>query len=50
MNDSIKEIVTEFQIYGDFISGEPYGSGHINDTFSVLINQAGTTVRYILEQ
>lgn len=39
-----------FQIQGDFLSGAPYGSGHINDTYAVVASQAGTPVRYILQR
>jgi len=47
---NIKEVVNFFQIYGDFISAEPYGSGHINDTFLVNINQSGKCVQYIAQR
>lgn len=43
----LREIGSHFQIYGDFVSGAAYGSGHINDTFVVTYDQAGTQVRYI---
>ncbi len=36
-----------FQIPGDYAGGEPYGSGHINDTYLVRYVQGGKTVRYI---
>lgn len=51
MNHSIlKKIVDQFAIPADFISAQPYGDGHINDTFLVTCNQAGTPVRYILQK
>jgi aminoglycoside phosphotransferase (APT) family kinase protein len=40
----------QFQIYGEFLHAEPYGSGHINDTYCALFDQAGTQVRYILQR
>ncbi|MDH5405476.1 MAG: aminoglycoside phosphotransferase family protein [Candidatus Aminicenantes bacterium] len=43
----LREIGSHFQICGDFVSGIAYGPGHINDTFAVTYNQAGTLVRYI---
>jgi len=46
----IKEISGKFPIYGDFISAAPYGSGHINDTYAVAFNQAGTSIRYIFQR
>jgi hypothetical protein len=43
-------ILSEFRIHGQFVSVESYGSGHINDTYCVVFNQAGTPVRYILQR
>jgi hypothetical protein len=40
----------QFQIVGEFRTAEPYGSGHINDTYAVTYNQAGTPVRYIFQR
>ena len=36
-----------FTILGNFVKAEPCGSGHINDTYAALYDQAGTPVRYI---
>lgn len=36
-----------FSLRGDYLNASPYGSGHINDTFAVVYNQAGRNVRYI---
>jgi aminoglycoside phosphotransferase (APT) family kinase protein len=36
-----------FGILGDFIDAQPYGSGHINDTYAAVYHQAGRKVRYI---
>src|SRR5215471_4756926 len=46
----LRAVARQFQLYGDFVSAEPYGSGHINDTFCVVLDQAGTRVRYILQR
>ena len=43
-------IVQEFALLGHYQSGGPYGSGHINDTFAVVLDQAGTAVRYLLQR
>ena len=43
-------VARQFAITGDFVSAEPYGSGHINDTYCVVFNQAGTRVRYIFQR
>ena len=46
----IKTIAGMFDLRGDFVFGEPYGSGHINDTFRVVVDQAGLRVSYILQR
>ena len=46
----MNDVAQHFQIYGDFISAEPYGSGHINDTYCVVFHQAGVSVRYIFQR
>jgi hypothetical protein len=43
-------VTREFQICGDFLHARPYGSGHINDTFRAVYNQAGRQVRYIFQR
>lgn len=47
MRHDLKSVVGKFDIRGDFLSAEPYGSGHINDTYAARYSQAGRTVRYI---
>ena len=49
-NFDFKSIIGNFSLYGDLISVEPYGNGHINDTFAVVCDQCGTRVRYILQR
>jgi aminoglycoside phosphotransferase (APT) family kinase protein len=39
-----------FRIHGELLRAEPYGSGHINDTYCAVFNQAGTQVRYIFQR
>lgn len=46
----LQEISSRFLLHGDFESGMPYGSGHINDTFAIQMNQGGTRVRYIFQR
>jgi Ser/Thr protein kinase RdoA (MazF antagonist) len=46
----VAPVARQFSIRGDFVSAEPYGSGHINDTFCVVFDQAGTRVRYIFQR
>lgn len=47
MSYDLAAIVRNFQIYGHFLGAEPYGSGHINDTFASVFDQSGVNVRYI---
>lgn len=47
---SVAEVFSHFRVFGDFITAEPYGSGHINDTYAVFVNQSGTKVRYIFQR
>jgi hypothetical protein len=46
----VRAVARQFQIPGDFLSAEPYGSGHINDTYCVFFDQAGARVRYIFQR
>ena len=50
LRHDVAGVAREFQIWGEFIQAEPYGSGHINDTYCVIYEQAGTAVRYILQR
>jgi hypothetical protein len=50
LKHDVRAVARQFQIYGDFRSAEPYGSGHINDTYCVIFDQAGTTARYIFQR
>jgi DNA-binding phage protein len=33
---NVSTVARQFQIQGEFISAEPYGNGHINDTYRVF--------------
>jgi len=46
----LQEIATSFQLEGEFVSAEPYGTGHINDSFAVRVDQDGTLIRYLLQR
>jgi Ser/Thr protein kinase RdoA (MazF antagonist) len=46
----LDEIVRAFPLLGTFRSGVPHGSGHINDTFAVTLDQAGRPVRYLFQR
>jgi len=47
---TMKHIADLFNIPGDFIDATPYGNGHINDTYAVIIRQGGTPLRYIFQR
>ena len=46
----VRDVARHFQIYGEFRNAEPYGSGHINDTYCAIFDQAGAVTRYILQR
>lgn len=46
----VSALARHFQIYGEFVNAEPYGSGHINDTYCAVFDQAGTRIRYIFQR
>jgi hypothetical protein len=50
MQHDLRAIARQFQIHGEFQTAAPYGSGHINDTYCAVFDQAGTPVRYIIQR
>src|SRR5215471_10941585 len=46
----VRAVARNFEIPGEFLRAEPYGSGHINDTYSVRFDQGGASMRYILQR
>ena len=47
MGHNIRDVAHQFQITGRFLSAEPYGNGHINDTYAASFHQGEHTQRYI---
>jgi len=47
---NVGAIVRQFQIEGKFASAAPYGSGHINDSYCAVFDEAGVRVRYMLQR
>lgn len=39
--DDLRAVTAAFALPGAFLSGAPYGNGHINDTFAVQVRDAG---------
>jgi hypothetical protein len=50
LKHDVRGVVGHFQMPGTFLTAGPYGSGHINDTYCVVFDQSGTSVRYILQR
>lgn len=50
MQYDIAKACSNFCIDGELIRFEPYGNGHINDTFLVVFNACGKQKRYILQR
>jgi Phosphotransferase enzyme family len=50
LNHDVRAVARLFQIDGDYVSAEPCGSGHINDTYSTVFDQGGACARYILQR
>src|SRR5438067_10327366 len=50
LKHDVREVAGHFRIAGEFLAAEPYGSGHINDTYCVTFDQGGARVRYILQR
>ena len=47
LKHDIKSVSSQFQIFGEYLTAGPYGSGHINDTYAAAYDVSGTVVRYI---
>jgi hypothetical protein len=47
---NLRTVAAQFLICGDFRQAAPYGSGHINDTYAAVFDQAGSPVRYIFQR
>ena len=43
-------IIKNFAVDGEFVSAVPYGSGHINATTLVVMNDSGKETKYILQK
>lgn len=42
---AIPAVARQFQLAGELLSAEPFGSGRINDTFCVTFHQGGARRR-----
>lgn len=50
MKHNLAEIATHFDLGGSFESAEPYGSGHINDTYRVVVRDGTVRKQFILQR
>ena len=50
LKHDVRAIARAFEIHGAFVSAAPYGSGHINDTYCVVFEQAGARGHYIFQR
>ncbi len=48
--DEMRAVASHFLLHGNLLDAQRYGNGHINDTFVVNFDQAGTPVRYIFQR
>ncbi len=48
--EAFNEIAAAFQCRGTYLGEEPYGSGHINDTYKVFCELDGKTVHYLRQR
>jgi len=49
-NIDVRSVIDAFTVPGDFVSAKPFGSGHINDTHVVTMQQARGPTRYLLQR
>jgi Ser/Thr protein kinase RdoA (MazF antagonist) len=46
----IRAITAMFDMRADFVSANAYGTGHINDTYLAVFDQAGQCLRYVVQR
>ena len=50
METRLESIFDVFDIAGDYISGKPCGSGHINDTFHIKAQHRTKQLEYVFQR
>jgi hypothetical protein len=50
MKHDLKAVVAQFEVPGDFLDAQPYGSGHINDTYLVRMRQDRQAIPWIVQR
>ncbi len=46
----IKSIAKQFALGAELVNAEPFGSGHINDTYRLTCNDNAKSIRYLLQR
>ena len=46
----MKNVVENFRVDGNIVEVSPYGNGHINTTYVVIVETEDGTKRYILQR
>lgn len=50
LTHDVRAVAARFLMPGEFISAEPFGGGHIHDTYRAVFDQAGRPVRYLVQR
>lgn len=50
MTDNVKAVFENFETSAEFMDAEPYGSGHINDTFAIRCKDKADKFSYVLQR
>ncbi len=50
MKHDVQAVTAQFELAGTFVDAQPYGSGHINDTYLVRMQQGQTLTPWILQR
>ncbi|MBW7908070.1 MAG: mucin desulfatase, partial [Kiritimatiellae bacterium] len=46
----VESVLRQYEMRSSLLDAVPYGSGHINDTLALSVDQAGSPLRYILQR
>jgi Phosphotransferase enzyme family len=49
-SENVGKVARQFQIKGEFEEARPYGSGHINDTYRLVMQDSGIRTPFILQR
>ena len=47
--EKLSHVASHFDLRGVLVDVEPWGSGHINNTYRLTVDQSGLPVHYILQ-